>query len=391
MTLWIRAYNVLHGDCLLISWDEIDGKHHAWVDFGNFHNDANAVFATVYADVLKRTRGELDLAVITHRHLDHLEGFSSLRHSFAEDFHIKRLWHSHVTAAADDLFHIADNQMAELLPATATDAATTLGRIYRNNLQLTTKKRMDDILTDLGADSNHALHRQTDLQATGAIPPGMQRMQVEILAPEEDSSVYLEPLEQTLTSRDHLGTHFRQAAGRVRRGARDTSEFPLDASKEGVRGTSPFWGLADFARLRRKLRTGGLDILAAVNKTRNNTSLVMRWTYEGHRILLTGDAEETSWEIMRREHGDLEADTVKVGHHGSINASPEWSYTNVMPVKQIANRALFSCDPSRFTGENEVPKEEVLAGWRSRVERSTKVKRTDSVDLGDSVAFRITV
>ena len=42
MSITLRAYNVLFGDALLVSWNEADGVHHAWVDFGNFHNDANA-------------------------------------------------------------------------------------------------------------------------------------------------------------------------------------------------------------------------------------------------------------------------------------------------------------------------------------------------------------
>ena len=82
MSITLRAYNVLFGDALLVSWDEDDGAHHAWVDFGNFHNDANAVFEKVYNDVLTRTGGKLDLLVITHRHLDHMEGFFSLRKRF---------------------------------------------------------------------------------------------------------------------------------------------------------------------------------------------------------------------------------------------------------------------------------------------------------------------
>jgi hypothetical protein len=54
MSITLRAYNVLFGDALLVSWDEDDGTHHAWVDFGNFHNDPNAVFEKVYNDVLTR-------------------------------------------------------------------------------------------------------------------------------------------------------------------------------------------------------------------------------------------------------------------------------------------------------------------------------------------------
>ena len=99
MSITLRAYNVLFGDALLVSWDEDDGAHHAWVDFGNFHNDANAVFEKVYNDVLARTAGKLDLLVITHRHLDHMEGFYSLRKRFKSGLHDSALWYAHVTAS----------------------------------------------------------------------------------------------------------------------------------------------------------------------------------------------------------------------------------------------------------------------------------------------------
>lgn len=42
--LRVRAYNVLFGDCYLISWKEGNDYHRAWVDFGNFHSDRDAVF-----------------------------------------------------------------------------------------------------------------------------------------------------------------------------------------------------------------------------------------------------------------------------------------------------------------------------------------------------------
>ena len=116
MSITLRAYNVLFGDALLVSWDEDDGAHHAWVDFGNFHNDANAVFEKVYNDVLSRTGGKLDLLVITHRHLDHMEGFFSLRKRFKADFTIQRLWHAHVTPSLDHVFEIAERIAAQHAP-----------------------------------------------------------------------------------------------------------------------------------------------------------------------------------------------------------------------------------------------------------------------------------
>jgi beta-lactamase superfamily II metal-dependent hydrolase len=387
MTLTIRAYNVLFGDCILITWHEQDGPHHAWVDFGNFHNDANAVFASVYEDVLKRTGGNIDLVVVTHRHLDHLEGFHSLRKRFAKDFSIDRLWHAHVSKGSDDVFELADQSMRALLPASALDVeAGLLGRIYHNNHYITTKDRMHAVADELPAQSAHAVHRETKLSEIK--PAGLKRMKVEVLAPERDSSIYLRPLEEALSAVDSVTSSLQRASsggsvtGRRRRVTGD--ELRLAEWQNRLEG------LADFARLRRHLRSGGLNFLAAVDRTRNNTSIVLRLTYGATKVLLTGDAEEGSWEtIKKKKPRSLEATVVKVGHHGSINASPSWSFEKVMVSRKEANAVILSTDPSRFTGENEVPKREVLEGWQARLTSTKRFLRTDKVRRGKSVSLTI--
>ena len=374
VSLTIRAYNVLFGDSILISWDEDDGQHHAWIDFGNFPTDPNAVFEVVYEDVRTRTGGVLDLAAVTHRHLDHLEGFSSLRERFAQEFQIARLWHAHVRAEFDDVFQLANETALRLLPEGLADSPGDVGALYRNNDPLTTSDRMDGILQTFPVlqEDQFAIHRQLDLTA-GALPPGMQRMQVEVLAPEEDSGIYLRSLEDALEPGSEIASTLQSA-------------LEKHVSADGLDDASPFGRIADFRRLRRKIRTGGIRILAAVDNTRNNTSLVMRWAYEGVRILLTGDAEETSWEVMRRNGVDFASEALKVGHHGSINASPAWSFDRVFPSVEEHNVAIVSTDPTQFTGENEVPKAEVVAGWTKKLQDPGRLLRTDSVPLGQSVS-----
>jgi hypothetical protein len=387
MTLTVRAYNVLFGDCILLSWDEDDGPHHAWVDFGNMSNDPNPVFEVVYADVLARTGGRLDLALVTHRHLDHLEGFYACRQRFARDFQVDRLWHAHVTPALDAVFQLADTALTALLPPSARNGQGEIGRLYQNNQFLSTMDRMAVILESFPAASAHAIHRQLDLQADQALPPGMRRMAIEVLAPERDSQRYLESLDEGLASRQALQRSF--------------DALPTDATRPATGPTGPpttpdsdyvfLPELADLARLRRKLRTGGLETLAAVDKTRNNTSLVTKWTYDQTiTLLLTGDAELMSWAIMNANGVDFTANLIKVGHHGSINASPTWSFTRVFPQVRAANAVLLSTDRTRFTGENEVPEESVLDGWRARVTSPSRLKRTDRAGLspGGSTAFR---
>jgi hypothetical protein len=387
VTLTVRAYNVLFGDCILLSWDEDDGPHHAWVDFGNMSNDPNPVFEVVYGDVLARTGGRLDLALVTHRHLDHLEGFYACRQRFARDFQVDRLWHAHVTPALDAVFELADTALVALLPRSARNGQGEIGRLYQNNQFLSTRDRMAAILESFPAASAHAVHRQLDLQADQALPPGMRRMAIEVLAPERDSQRYLESLEEGLASRQAVQRSFDALPADATRPVIGPPGPPTDPDGDFVFLPE----LADFARLRRKLRTGGLETLAAVDKTRNNTSLVTKWTYDQTiTLLLTGDAELMSWAIMNDNGVDFTADLVKVGHHGSINASPTWSFTRVFPQVRAANAVLLSTDGTRFTGENEVPEASVLDGWRARVTSPSRLKRTDRQGLpaGGSIAFR---
>lgn len=387
MSLTVRAYNVLFGDCILLSWDEDDRLHHAWVDFGNMPDDSNLVFDTVYDDVLARTGGHLDLVMVTHRHQDHLEGFHACRRRFARDFQVDRLWHAHVTPALDEVFRLADAAMVALLPRSTLSGEGEIGRLYQNNQFLSTEDRMAAILQSFPAGSTHAVHRELDLRAERALAPGMRRMRVQVLAPERDSRLYLRSLREGLASQQALQRSF--------------DALPAEASRPAVppsgQAVPPEAGyaflpeLADFARLRRKLRTGGLGTLAAVNKTRNNTSVVTRWTYDRTvTLLLTGDAELMSWSVMRHNGVDFAADLLKVGHHGSINASPAWSFARVFPQVQSANAVLLSTDRTRFTGENEVPERSVVQGWRARVTSTSRLKRTDGRGLppGGSVAFR---
>jgi hypothetical protein len=389
MSFTVRAYNVLFGDAILISWKEADGIHHAWVDFGNFHNDSNTVFEAVYRDVLRITGGRLDLVVITHRHLDHLEGFYTLRKSFAQDFTVERLWVAHVKPQADRFFELVGRSLRRQLPLAVQAGHGEIGRIWRNNFgdrAIGTNDRMTAIRREFGVPANRifAIHRGTRLTRGGALPSGMRKLDIEILAPERDSSVYLRSEAHALALR---GLGLGAANGRRKGAAQPPDPFAHQAAVSFAK--SELRGLADFARLRRQLRSGGLELLAAVDRTRNNTSIVMRWTHGGKSILLTGDAEEASWEQMKKNGANLAAQVIKVGHHGSVNASPTWSFKSVLPRVLPANACVVSTDRTRFTGENEVPKSTVLTGWRGRLHSSARLMRTDKKPLGKSVVVEL--
>ena len=391
MSIEIRAYNVLFGDCLLVSWDESDGEHHAWIDFGNFSNDPNAVFSTVYDKVLARTGGKLDVLVITHKHMDHLEGFYSLRDSIANNFTIGSIWYAYVKPELEDQFKIAEKaiQDRDLIPKQVRLGEGSIGQMYQNNfgiLELTIDERMEKFLGKFSNDKIHAIYR--GLNTKDILPPGVKKLEIEILAPERDSSVYFEPLEESLRLRQAMDDYLDGGDA-----GKETHDPEVPHSQNELLDEEEFpWNeLADFARLRRKLQSGGIDLLQAANKTRNNTSAVLRLSYEGIKILLTGDTEEKGWEVMKKEHDDrkFKSDLIKVAHHGSINASPGWSYDKVFPDIKSSNRVIISTDRNRYPKEkydNEVPKDEVLEGWKNRLKDGAEnLKRTDNVELGKSV------
>ena len=259
--------------------------------------------------------------------------------------------------------------------------------IYENNLGLTTRARMDKVETLAPSSSVFKIHRELDL--SDAVPPGWSEMQIDVLGPEKDSSKYLKSIDTSLQARTALDAEFdRFASAGVPDAIDATAAGAADGHLEDPAAVPDFLKLADFARLRRLLRGGGTDLLAAVNTSRNNTSIVTRWRWKDITLILTGDAELESWHYLRENGTNVGATLLKVGHHGSINASPAWAYEQVFPKKRAGNAVLLSTNPDIFQGKNPDPHPDVIKGWTDRLRYPlSRFRRTDSVARGASVEF----
>jgi hypothetical protein len=77
----VRMYRLGLGECFLISFPRLGRLFHMLIDCGVAPGTPHAIMA-VAKDILKTTRGELDVVVVTHRHWNHVSGFLQARDIF---------------------------------------------------------------------------------------------------------------------------------------------------------------------------------------------------------------------------------------------------------------------------------------------------------------------
>lgn len=97
----------------------------------------------------------------------------------------------------------------------------------------------------------------------------------------------------------------------------------------------------------------------------NNTSIVVKITYEETSFLFTGDIEREAEEDILAAGADISADVLKVGHHGSETSTTYPFLREIMPEIAVISVA---------EGKYGHPAEAVLSRFR---DSDTKVYRTD--------------
>ena len=208
--LVVRAYNVGFGDAILVSVPEAtsgggEETRHLLIDVGNLlagEGNEDAVFATVVQDIAERTGGTVDLYVMTHEHLDHVQGLLAAKRA-GVDLAARHAW---LTGSAHPDYyttHPEAKKRKRSLELALEDAHRVvqaapdpwLEMMVRNNstmlppgaLGLRTSDYVDHLRGIAPADKTHYVDRTTtDLD--GKHPFGEATLR--ILAPEEDTSSY---------------------------------------------------------------------------------------------------------------------------------------------------------------------------------------------------------
>jgi hypothetical protein len=365
-TLRVRVYNVRFGDAILVSVPDRHGRktvtRHVLVDVGNVlsgEGGDDVVFPPVLRNI-KEVLGDqpLDLYVMTHEHLDHVQGLLSA--SKADSSLKLKAGYAWFTASADPDYYKggkhpkAEKHLKEVkkvydtvdrylsaVPASQTPWLRTM--MLNNNPQ-----RTDDCVNHLRKLASKTkttyVYRGCDLE--GKHP--FHEAKVSLWAPEEDTSVYygrFRPMAMGMASAQETGD-------KIFFEAEPTFSDPKPPAGVDV---GAFYNLVN---LRRR---GYVDNLLAIDRAANNTSVVFCLEWRGWKLLFAGDAERRSWKEMNKNEALDLVHFLKVSHHGSHTGIPDRELLDkILPAQSPDSRtrqAVVSTYPDTY---KDVPDKELL-------------------------------
>ena len=385
--LLIRLFDVGLGDCI---YCRIPKAHKDGRDF-HILIDCGTLSSTDYlSDAIKHLKALLpliggkrhvDLLVVTHEHKDHMTGFGM---KLWDGMSFGAIWMS----AAMDLNH-PEAKRAKKLHAFAAGAMQQALRlnlalgpqltelaaaVALNKTAMTTLRETLPKKNKIKATYVHSQSSKKDL----ALP--LKGATVSVLGPEKDIDFY------------YLGRpgdpSLRRALGLIDSGLPDpATAVPNDKNIPAPTNIDP----AEFRQLRSRMLSTALAFADLDGKVCNNTSVVLLIVWKGRRLLFVGDAEwdgafkkgtkaNCSWNVMwnlRKKQLDGPLAFYKIGHHGSVNATP-WGQTPVarsgeplaildaiLPVKSKAKAAAIVS--TRRGNYPTIPRTDLLAEIGGRV------------------------
>ena len=409
----IRMYQVGFGDCFLMSleYDKPlpDGRaeRHLLIDYGSTRSArehrAKGRMSEVAKLIAEHSHGELDVVVLTHRHKDHLFGFSdNTGDKTIRDLKPKlvlRPWTEKPDLPADaDRPALAAGPASPIGPASARfarslaeaqDAVDQLAA--RPGLHASLKAAAEDQVKNADAialldelsegDHGRYLFAGADPDTTRVLPG----LKITVLGPptiEQDPRV----AEQRETDPQYWMLALRAS---LHEAAADATTGESGAEQTVRVGPGPVRWLID--RLAQQKIHSVTRLVRKLDDALNNTSLILLMEVGGLSMLFPGDAQIENWQFtldrlatepeLKKKLAEI--DLYKVGHHGSRNATPRSLHALWVnrPDTLPPLTALMSTRPD-VHGESEataVPRATLVTA----LEQVATLISTDDLDQGE--------
>jgi hypothetical protein len=428
-SMTIRSYNVGFGDCFLVSFRYgPKSERHVLIDYGSTglpKGVPQSRMMDIALDIEKRTGGKLHAVVATHRHRDHISGFATKANGKGTGDVIRRLkpvcvvqpWTEdpdlettatgpnkalrnkhrrfgpgtprHL-AALNFMHKFAGHMVAEVKRSRALSPPQRRQLAFMGETNLKNLSAVRNLMT---MAENRYVHTGSK-SGLEAVLPGVT---IDVLGPptvRQDASIQ----KQRHKDPDEFW-HLQAAATRVALHAQDaTLLFPRHIRSSGPRFPIESRWLIYHARMSRAQQL--LSLVRMLDTTLNNTSVILLFQVGGKRILFPGDAQIENWRFALNQPKYvtlLKSVTLyKVGHHGSLNATPKslWTlFKHRSPRKRDADRliSLLSTMEGKHgteTSHTEVPRRTLVNALARESEHFTTQTLTSRHFFRDvTVAF----